>query len=556
VQRPTELGEFVALARAADGTTYLVDRGNHGLRVFIADDGLFVEQDVLGSGEGGDTLSLSLRSEQGQYGLYLTLGDEPSAQLLFGDVEQDPGPDAGERLELLAKSDLDDFGFEPLVSNVQVEYHSQAATGEHILVVGPERQFEAENLRVFYGKDDVLVERRLTEFSRSGSAGTHVEFLLDGVPASVLFESPSDDDAGIGDGKLDNASMVFGEGERQIALFSLPRNNSSIGKLTVQCFAEYPGGFGDAEANDLPPDLGPTFPPNFDAGAAAHSSETAAIDSLDASVGTDATGTDDGLTEPTDPNTSTDPTDAETDLLEAGAAGQCPADLPLAACLELDALPEDTFYTYGTVTEAGLGYPERGACAVEPSPTDSADAGGTDKQRYAFGRYVTQQDAGDASWFKLHDLETEEDTLVVLTARGFDPRPLVGTVLDIEMYVNPPLFAPGSAYLNITTTDSTTFWMAEASRPEALSGPVPLSLGDAECEDGDECISKWFRHSINIYGSDGGIGPDVVVPYGTQVETTHWVITNSAVELQSEDASVFCPDSFVSLARAAVWPSR
>lgn len=550
VQQPTELGEFIALLRSAAGTTYLVDRAESNLRVFIADGDELVPQEVAGTGEGSGRISISLSHEGEAYSLLLTPEVSPdTAWLSFGDPDKNETPEVDESLEVLPESELEEFTFGPVVSPMRVEYNAQASTGEHILVVVPERNFEYESFRLFYGDGAALIERRISEVLRSKGGGTVIDFLLDGKAASVNFTGAIEPDETGGAEYIEGPAIVS-IGEQELELAPLPKTSNAIADLTASCFASPPNGWSYASSAELPGDLGPDIPDVLDGGT--NSDSTLPERELDSSTETQP----DPSTDVTDP--FTDVTDPETDVVDAAVIQECRRPLTAQVCVdgtEPLSNEENLVYIEGTVVDSGTGYPSTGTCGVELGPIDSSATRFTfGGPVYADGHVSDPANAADASWFVVRDA-SDQDTLVVLTARGFDPTPLSGTAVDVELKNRFGGFAPSTAQLTVTTSDGAPIlWIGEAGTPEELSGPVPLSLGEAECDETDTCVSSWSRYSLYIFGSDAGIGPDVKVPYGTQVQTPNWVITNSAVDQQNED-TLNCPDAYVALARAAIWPA-
>jgi hypothetical protein len=481
-----------------------------------------------------------------------------TAWLSFGDPDKNETPEVDESLEVLPESELEEFTFGPVVSPMRVEYNAQASTGEHILVVVPERNFEYESFRLFYGDGAALIERRISEVLRSKGGGTVIDFRLDGNAASVNFTGAIEPDEAGGAEYIEGPAIVS-IGEQEIELAPLPKTSDAIADLTASCFASPPNGWSYTSSAELPDDLGPDIPDVLDGGTGSDS--TLPERELDSSTETrpdPSTDVTDPFTDVTDP--FTDVTDPLTEVTDGGADGgkgvpaACRQPLLMRVCLEREeplAMVDDQRHVSGVVTKTGVGYPARGQCAIGSS---DGGASALDTSRYGFGNVVTEQDASDTSWFVVQDAD-ERETLVVLTARGWDPAPLVATEVQLELERVTLAFSPGHAHFEVTNSDGQPlFWMGEAGRPEELSGPVPLSLGEAECDETDPCVSSWSRYSLFIFGSDAGIGPDVKVPYGTQVQTPNWVLSNGAINVQNEGATL-CPDAYVALARAAIWPA-
>jgi hypothetical protein len=82
--------------------------------------------------------------------------------------------------------------------------------------------------------------------------------------------------------------------------------------------------------------------------------------------------------------------------------------------------------------------------------------------------------------------------------------------------------------------------------------PLPLTEGRAECEMADGCFPSWQSHSLDVDPREPG-GEHVQVPYGQQVNTRNWVISNGALERQSSEIR-YCSDVVVNKAEVAIWP--
>lgn len=199
VERDSELHDVLLVARADDGTTYVVDDVEDGgsYRVYRSDDDLLVPQDVVGSGE-SDSVTLTINDADALFTLFFEPRDEPARAMLFdGELEDDPSfdprdldADVGQELEVLEVSVAGEFEVLPLASATRIEYRAWSAQGDEMLVVRPDREFEYEYLRMFYSDEpgEPLIERRVTETVRAQDGGTtYIHFLLDGEPARAYF---------------------------------------------------------------------------------------------------------------------------------------------------------------------------------------------------------------------------------------------------------------------------------------------------------------------------------------------------------------------------------
>lgn len=242
---PIALEEILAVGRSADGTIVVIDRSADDPdkeRLFVSDGETLVRQAVTGSGEGravdGDRLSL-LAGEADPALRVLTLrtADTLRMKLASGDdalnnKSLDFEAAAGEELEILDASAVESLGVRNLPGDVAVEYFARVAA-DRLVVTRPERDFEYEDIRVFFGRPDALSERELTKFERYRDGGsTRIGFELDGDQASVFFPNRLQ-----ADGPPLTEGVTFEvDGEAREIERVLPAEDPELGALRFRCF--------------------------------------------------------------------------------------------------------------------------------------------------------------------------------------------------------------------------------------------------------------------------------------------------------------------------------
>jgi hypothetical protein len=197
--QPIALGEVIAVGRDGEGTLYVADEaGADGeARVFVSvGDGL-VRRRVSGSGAGRDS-DVEFRSftVEGMGGPFRWLIERTvdETQMAIAPVGENRatridelGPEA-ELLEVLDENAIEGLVVRNFRGAIEVEYLAETEDDALLLVIRPADDWGYEDFRLFYGREERLLEREVTDVRRQRDGGTtHIEFELSGEHAVAFF---------------------------------------------------------------------------------------------------------------------------------------------------------------------------------------------------------------------------------------------------------------------------------------------------------------------------------------------------------------------------------
>ena len=191
---PLSLGALLAAGRAQDGTIYAADETpSHEHHVFVSSGGALVRQRVAGEGESPDFYVFDLAAGAPTAMGVLT-GPLPAGSKTF-DVDTQ-----GEKLALLAASDVATMPVQNLPGAQVLAYDAHLADGRELVVVRPQDDWTYADFRVFFGARPVLAERHLVNGGATRGSSTMIEFTADGADALATFTWVYDPDGGSGPG--------------------------------------------------------------------------------------------------------------------------------------------------------------------------------------------------------------------------------------------------------------------------------------------------------------------------------------------------------------------
>jgi hypothetical protein len=196
------LGSVVGAGESADGTIYVVDRGDEELRAFISQEGELYRQRVSGTGEGntdGEFVLVSLNELDPTVALMVTTDSDGNVRMgvAFGPIPTKTFVigEQGEELTLLPDGDVKALPIHNYPAEIEVEYSAELADGRVLVVLRPRDFNDYSEFRVFFGPPDRLEERDLTSATRQRDGGTtDIEFEVNGQPAHAHFPVESTED--------------------------------------------------------------------------------------------------------------------------------------------------------------------------------------------------------------------------------------------------------------------------------------------------------------------------------------------------------------------------
>lgn len=185
---PITLGDLVGAGRAADGTVYVLDRTPNdraAVRAFVSAGTVLRRRKIYGSGETPDFVTVTLDADRTaplQVKVDLASGKATRMGVFRGPLDPktktfDIGTQ-GEQLTLLAASDLSGFTLAD-VPSAHVIYAATTADAHRFMAFMPDVDYSDDKVRVFYGTDDRMTERKV--YSMSEDSSIHLAFDLDGV---------------------------------------------------------------------------------------------------------------------------------------------------------------------------------------------------------------------------------------------------------------------------------------------------------------------------------------------------------------------------------------
>lgn len=193
---PIALGEVIAAGRSADGTVYVLDRGPVGVgtdfRAFISEGSALRRWNVAGSGETPDFITVTL-GDPSPDALQLRVDLAGGKATRMGVFRGPPDPKTksfeigvqGEELALVPAAELSRFTLVN-VAGMRVDYDATTTDGHRLVVLSPTIDRTDDEVRVFYGTDDRLLERRVFGVTRSSSM--RIGFDLDGTLTVAVLE--------------------------------------------------------------------------------------------------------------------------------------------------------------------------------------------------------------------------------------------------------------------------------------------------------------------------------------------------------------------------------
>lgn len=187
---PIAIGTVLAAGRAPDGTVWVIDQPGPRTaaspmneRLFKSDGNVLKRVRILGAGSGPDFMIESF--DDGQVRVELSNGVVTRMGVKMGPDVADPQTKSfdistGEELSLISADELKSFGVENL-TDIAVLIDAKTPDGHRLFAFRPTIDYDDSKVRVFYGTDDRLIERRVnaTDMSKSGSLA--LTFDLDGV---------------------------------------------------------------------------------------------------------------------------------------------------------------------------------------------------------------------------------------------------------------------------------------------------------------------------------------------------------------------------------------
>jgi hypothetical protein len=190
---PIQLGTVLGAGRDAAGTVYVLDDGADNYRAFVSQGDALWRKHVSGSGSTPSeivatvddpsaplTIKIELSGKQVQ-GMSVFRGE--LIDKTFGD-----GAPGSESLSLVGTDVLANYAVKNIAPKVVVEYDATIPDGHRMLVTRPEVDWKYEDVRIFYGTPDRMVERKLVKASRGSS--TYLTFAMDGAEYDAFFPSP------------------------------------------------------------------------------------------------------------------------------------------------------------------------------------------------------------------------------------------------------------------------------------------------------------------------------------------------------------------------------
>lgn len=188
---PISLSNVVAAGRSSDGTIYVLDRADD-YRAFVSEGSTLQRKKVAGSGEGPGWLIASIADGTKDFNLVVagSNGTVTRMGLLQGELSTKDidATTAGDALTLVDPSAYASLAVHNLSPNVVVEVDATTDDGHHLVLMRPDVDWTEEDLRFFYGTPDDMVEREITNASRSSSIWLTVD--IDGSSYDIVFPFP------------------------------------------------------------------------------------------------------------------------------------------------------------------------------------------------------------------------------------------------------------------------------------------------------------------------------------------------------------------------------
>jgi hypothetical protein len=196
VEAPISLSDVLVVARAADGTLYVVDTEDYEHRVFVSSGTELVRKAVSGEGEINDgtatTYLVTFERDDATYTIGVqTSGAAPIVAVAPGSSRSfDEVQGSGEMLTPVSESELEGLTLRNLPGGMNVEFLGRTDSGEVVAVLSPIDFYCYDEFRVFFGQPEQVLERPLVNLLRARSGWTTAVFDLDGTTAGVSYDYP------------------------------------------------------------------------------------------------------------------------------------------------------------------------------------------------------------------------------------------------------------------------------------------------------------------------------------------------------------------------------
>lgn len=186
---PIVIGTVLAAGRAPDGTVWVIDQPGPrtvvplGERLFKSDGDLLRRIAILGAGSGNDFMIESFTD--GQVRVELSNGVVTRMGVKMGPDVADPQTKSfdistGQELTLISAEELKHFRTEN-ITGIAVILDATTPDGHRLFAFRPTIDYDDSKVRVFYGTDERLIERRVNANDMSKSGSLALTFDLDGV---------------------------------------------------------------------------------------------------------------------------------------------------------------------------------------------------------------------------------------------------------------------------------------------------------------------------------------------------------------------------------------
>ncbi len=193
VTEPIALDNVVGAGRHADGTIYVLDRGQPDYRAFVSEGSVLQRKKVAGSGSNGDSEVVATVSDpNAPFALKVESANGVAKRMgVFRGELNDKSFEIGEKGDVLELVDATVYGgltVENIPGGAVVEFAASTTDGERIIVTQPAVDGTYEDYKVFFGAPPTLLERKLV--SASGGGSYYFTFLVDGAEVTAVFRTP------------------------------------------------------------------------------------------------------------------------------------------------------------------------------------------------------------------------------------------------------------------------------------------------------------------------------------------------------------------------------
>jgi hypothetical protein len=197
--QPAELGHVFAVGEAPDGTLYVVSgvaSPSNVDRVFVSEGGALQRRRVSGTGDRGGLsgdMDITASYEDGATASRLVVKQRANVVVGIALVHDqgrsffDELPSNALQLKILDASKIRSLPLKNLPAEVQIEFVASAADGSQLVLTRPRDDWSYEDFRLYFGRDDKLIERKIVNASRGSN--TYLTFLVDGAQYDAVFAS-------------------------------------------------------------------------------------------------------------------------------------------------------------------------------------------------------------------------------------------------------------------------------------------------------------------------------------------------------------------------------